>query len=365
MMLKDLKSKIGGVANRPTFSSVVGFDGFIDTLIKAVDTRSDPENFVPMKEMADFAKRISESAGRSCNIELVPGEAQLGGNALLMAQGLVHLRSDLKLIAVLGEPEIAPPFRMLTDLCREVYSLGKPSTTDALEFTDGKILLGKTESVLKIDTELLLEKVGKERLVKLLDECTLFATANWTMCSHLTEIWDYLAEEVLPLLSQKKERWFFIDLADPRKRPKQDLRQALEVLKKFQPQFKVVLGLNASEAMQVLDLYDLKEDSLQNSAKLIQQQTGLDQIVLHTKQETAAASKDEQASVSVPFCENPKKLTGAGDTFNAGYIWAAVHGFTLSESLVTAIASAGHYIREATPPTPQRILDFLHQYNMP
>lgn len=359
MPLQDLCKKIEGAAASPSFASVVGFDAFIDTLIQVVDKRSGPNTFAPMKVMNDFAQRIFDSSGRSCNIELVPGEAQLGGNAPLMAQGLVHLGSNLHLIGVLGEPEIAPPFRSLADLCKEIYSLGNPSTTDALEFMDGKILLGKTESVLKLDTGLLIQKIGKENLVHLLDECALLATTNWTMCLHLTEIWSYLADEIIPLLSKEKTRWFFIDLADPRKRSKQDLRNALETLKKFQPCFKVVLGLNASEATQVLELYDLREDSLEKAAKLIQQQTGLDQIVLHTKQVTAAASKEDHASVKVPYCENPKKLTGAGDTFNAGYMWATVHGFTLQEVLYTAVASAGHYIREATAPTPKQVISFL------
>lgn len=359
---KNLISKIEGAAKSPSFSSVVGFDGFVDTLIQAVDKRNGPTTFTPMKHMADFSQRILDSAGRSCNIELVSGEAQLGGNAPLMAQGLVHLGSTLHLIGVLGEPEIVAPFRPLADLCKEVYSLGNPSTTDAVEFKDGKILLGKTESVLKLDTELLLKKVGKENLVRLLDSCTLLAMTNWTMCPHLTEIWNYLVEEVFPHLSKEKTRWLFIDLADPLKRSKQDLKHALEVLKKFQPTFKVVLGLNASEAMQVLALYDLKEDSLEKGARQIQQQTGLDQIVLHTKWETAAASKDDQALVKVPFCETPKKLTGAGDTFNAGYMWGTAHGFTLQEALHTAIASSGHYIREATPPTPKKIITFLNRF---
>jgi hypothetical protein len=359
MPLKDLCKKIEGAATSPSFASVIGFDAFIDTLIQAVDKRSGPNTFVPMKVMNDFAERIFDSAGRSCNIELVPGEAQLGGNAPLMAQGLVHLGSNINLIGVLGEPEIAAPFRPLTNLCKEVYSLGNPSTTDALEFTDGKILLGKMESVLQLDVELLLQKVGKEQLERLLDNCTLLATTNWTMCAHLTEIWNYLADEILPLLGKEKTRWFFIDLADPRKRSKQDLKQALEVLKKFQPSFKVVLGLNASEAMQVLELYGLKEDSLEKAARLIQEKAGLDQIVLHTKQETAAASKENHALIKVPYCEKPKKLTGAGDTFNAGYMWGTVHGFTLQESLYTAIASAGHYIREATPATPKEVISFL------
>ena len=101
----------------------------------------------------------------------------------------------------------------------DIYSIAKNGHTDALEFDDGKLLLGKMSSLNDVGYDRLLNVVGKEKLIKLLSQSDLFASVNWSMLPHMTDIWKKMVEEILPELPYKdKKPVFFVDIADPEKR---------------------------------------------------------------------------------------------------------------------------------------------------
>ena len=47
-------------------------------------------------------------------------------------------------------------------------------------------------------------KIGKENLVQLLSDCDLFATVNWSMLPHMTELWKMILSDIVPLLPEKE-----------------------------------------------------------------------------------------------------------------------------------------------------------------
>ena len=73
-----------------TPSCFIGFDGFTDEIIDAVDKRWDLNEYQPMTKMAQFGGRILEYAGKSCNIELVVRETKIGGNAPILTNALLE-----------------------------------------------------------------------------------------------------------------------------------------------------------------------------------------------------------------------------------------------------------------------------------
>jgi hypothetical protein len=104
----------------------------------------------------------------------------------------------------------------------EVLSLGEPCHTDALEFEDGKLMLGKLGPISAISWELLLERVGESRLITLLTESQLLGMVNWTMIPAMNDIWEQLVRHIFPKLPTGR-RSLFIDLADPEKRTREDV----------------------------------------------------------------------------------------------------------------------------------------------
>jgi hypothetical protein len=72
-------TKIGALAR--TESALVGFDGFIDSIIHMVDVRHDmsPSGYVRLKTISAFATRCADASGKSTNIEQVLLEDRFGG----------------------------------------------------------------------------------------------------------------------------------------------------------------------------------------------------------------------------------------------------------------------------------------------
>src|SRR5436190_5666771 len=276
-------------AAAPTVASIktlVGLDGFVDNIISVVDKRTDLATFDRVKTIGHLGQKILNAAGQSSNYELVVTQQKLGGNGPIMANALAALGLDVTYVGNLGYPEIHPVFKPLADRAH-VISIAEPGYTDALEFEDGKLMLGKHESLKDVNWDNLLGRVGKERLKTLLHPVRLIGMVNWTMLPHMTRIWAKLLDEVIPSL-ERHERKLFIDLADPEKRTHADIMEALRMLTRFQDQVDVVLGLNLKESLEVADVLGLPgrtdpEAAIEDNARAIREKLHLECVVIHPR----------------------------------------------------------------------------------
>lgn len=337
-------------------SCLIGFDGFTDDLVQAVRTRESPESFIPMETISEFGQIITSSSGVSCNIEFVTKERKLGGNAPILANALIEAGHQVNFIGSIGKNNsIEPLFQDMASKCQKVISIAPSAHTDALEFNDGKVILGKHESIINICFNTLLEHVSKTELIQLFDATDLFASANWTMFPHMNELWKKLKEDILPFVSKKK-RLLFIDLADPRKRTDHDLKEALSLLTHWGPTHDVILGLNAAEAQRVALLCGL---NAQATAQEICKQLSIHAVIVHTKEGATVGSQETSIFKQSPFCAKPKITTGAGDNFNAGFCSGLLYKLSLEDSLTIAIATAGFYIRKGKSPSVKELVEYL------
>ncbi len=92
--------------------------------------------------IAKLADRLAAAAGKSTNIELVNQITKLGGNGPIMANALASFGLQVTYLGMLGYPKLHPVFGPFAQRA-EVHSIAEPGHTDALEFEDGKIMLGK------------------------------------------------------------------------------------------------------------------------------------------------------------------------------------------------------------------------------
>lgn len=337
----------------------IGFDGFTDEILSVVDTRSDEKSFQPLLTIAELGQRIHAAAGKSTNIELVLKRKKIGGNAPNITQALLESGHRIIFAGAIGEANaVEPLFQSMAARCEKVFCLCPSAHSDALEFQDGKIILGKLEILQRLDYELLLKHVSKEELVRILEESFLFVSANWTMLLHMSEIWKKIGEEILPALSLKP-RYFFIDLADPAKRSYEDLRQAVTLLRQFSSRFEVILGLNEAEAYQLAEAFEIPFSDIGEVAKNLQAKTQLAQILIHPTRYAVCATSTKLHHVEGFYCEHPLLLTGAGDNFNAGYCNGLLRGFSLQESLLCGVATSGYYVKYGKSPTLLELFHFL------
>ena len=68
--------------------TVVGFDGFVDTILQVVKTRQSPTKYTAYAKMSEWAERVAAAAGVSANFEFTQQMVKLGGNGPIMANAL-------------------------------------------------------------------------------------------------------------------------------------------------------------------------------------------------------------------------------------------------------------------------------------
>lgn len=338
----------------------MGFDGFVDSINYAVDERQDSNTFRRIDSMSDFGGRITDAAGKSCNIELVSNMLKLGGNGPILANALARFGYEVTYIGALGFPDIHPVFADFAASCKRVVPLCDPASTDALEFKDGKVMLGKMSSLTEINWLNLLKQLPEDELATLLKDMELVACVNWTMLPYMNGIYKGLGEA---LVQCGRRLRLFIDLADPRKRLTQDVVEALEILQSIQPVADVLLGLNELESEQIADALGLVTSrDLQYRAEEIRKNLGLDTILIHPRDCAYAAKDGETYHIHGPFTQNPVMTTGAGDVFNSGFCHGLLAGLSTEESLASGVCASGFYVRQSHSATQEELVDFMFDW---
>lgn len=353
------------VVNEINDKAIMGVDGFVDQILHAVETRENAEKYTRMKSLKDFGDKISKAAGLSTSVEFVPINSKLGGNGPIMANALASLGIDITYIGALGVPSIDPVFEPMLEKCK-LISIANPGQTDAVEFLDGKLMIGKREALKDVNWDKLKETVGVENLIAILDESKLIGLENWTMLPYMTDIWRGMLTEVLPHIDANKEKYIFFDLSDPADRLKVDIIEALSVIQEFSSKFKVILGLNLKEAIEIGDILGVSDGFSKVDIKTltteIAKMLNIYCLVVHPVKEAAAVCNGEYFQTLGPFEPNPKLTTGAGDNFNAGFCLGQILGLSPKESLIIGTATSGFYVRNAASPTLPKLIEFLNEW---
>jgi sugar/nucleoside kinase (ribokinase family) len=333
----------------------IGLDGFVDEIISVVDKRESAEKYTRVPTLASFGARISAAAGKSANAELVIERVKLGGNGPIMANALAAFGAHVTYIGNLGYPNLHPVFAELARRAT-VHSIAEPGFTDALEFDDGKIMMGKHASLGEVNWENLVERVGRDELERCFVAANLIGLQNWTMLPHMSDIWEHVLTEICPKMPPQPRHTFFFDLADPEKRDPRDIRKATELIGRFQEYFDVYLGLNEKESFQIGEVLGYKgapdgEEAVQAVAEFIQEKIRTSGVV--------AASAAGVVTVNGPFVGKPLISTGAGDHFNAGFCLGKLLGADNEISLQLGVGASGYYVRTAKSPGAMELADFL------
>ncbi len=242
-----------------------------------------------------------------------------------------------------------PVFHEFAKLAK-LHGLAPPAHTNALEFLDGKVMLGDLGFAVAghLGMPAATRPIGT--LPALCERASLVGMVNWTMLPHLTSIWQHAETEVFPLLSAKPRR-VFVDIADPEKRDPADLRKSLRVLKRnWTPaeangSTMVTLGLNLSEALQVavlLELPAVPEDSTDEIVALamqIRNDLGIATVssFIHA---TAAAATPTRAAFDGPSIRHPPAIS----TGRRRSLQRRLHRGRTFGILVGRIALPGHGI---------------------
>jgi sugar/nucleoside kinase (ribokinase family) len=344
------------------YNGLVGFDGFVDTILEVVEQRQAATKYTAYRSLKDFAKKVANASGKSANFEIVPTLEKLGGNGPIMAFALSTLGAPIEYIGMVGYPKAHPVFNEFGKRAK-IHGIADPGLTSALEFPDGKLMMGRHSTVNEVSWETIKKRIGDKNFAKLWNQANFIAMVNWTMLPNMSALWKKILNEFKPAKGAKRKLLFF-DLADPAKRIDADLIAALKIIGEFQQYHDVILGLNESEALHVSKVLRLKKfpstpKGYSAMAGAVREKLGLHTVVVHPVQYACGADAEGEASVEGPFTAKPKISTGAGDHFNTGFLIGRLLGLSLPHALQLAVATSGFYVRHAQSPNREQLVRFL------
>jgi hypothetical protein len=90
-------------------------------------------------------------------------------------------------------------------------------------------------------------------------------------------------------------------------------------------------------------------------------QTGIALAIHHSAFVVSAADSGDFIQPG-PYCDKPKKSTGAGDRFNAGCCFGLAHGLGDAAARAFGCAAAGFFVRHARSASHAELVEFLQQW---
>ncbi len=346
-------------------TAFVGLDGFVDEIIQVVDKRDNAETFQRLPTIAKLAGRLAGAAGKSTNIELVNQVTKLGGNGPIMANALASFGLQVAYLGTLGYPSLHPVFGPFAQ-CAEVHSIAEPGHTDALEFEDGKIMLGKHYPLKEVTWENIKTRFGQDKFLAKFQGADLVGFVNWTMLPYMSDLWAALLHELCPSLKGPRRKIFF-DLADPEKRTPADIARALDLIVCFEKYFDVLLGLNEKEAGEVGDVLGISStdhtpEGLSQLAAGINRALPVNTVIVHPVAYALAAGQGTVSRVEGPYIAKPLITTGAGDHFNSGFCLGKLLGFDNELCVLVGVTTSGHYVRTGQSPSIGDLVTMLRNW---
>lgn len=341
---------------------VTGFDGFVDEMVSVVDERQSLTDYRRIETIEHFGEKISAAAGHSSLREIVITEVDPGGCAINMGDGLASLGVPVTTFATVGEP-LHAAFAGYAEKARLISWGTEPGRTLAYEFADGKLMFSAVSQLQKFHPDALAEYLADGVFAEACASAQLIAITDWTLYPHMTACWDYLLEKVFSKLPGRPN--FFFDLVDPSTRSENDIRGMLEVLAKFEQVGNVTLGLNQNEANILSRLTDgatqtaVAPESAEEQSVELRNALKVGSVVIHSLRYAVGCAGDSVQSVWGPYCEKPKKSTGAGDRFNAGYALGAILGLKMADRLLLACSASGFFVRAGRSATVAELSAFL------
>ncbi len=361
LVAERLAPRLKLLANVPPV--VAGFDGFVDELIAVVGERRGADDWTAMTGMAELGRLITGAAGRNSLREIVVKAQDAGGCAVNLGDGLMALDVCVDYVGTVGNPR-HPAFDAFAARCRSCSPLGKVyGRTLAFEFGDGKFMFSAVGQLGEITPELVRDHLRDGAFARACAGAGLIALTNWTLYPHMTAVWKLLQKQVFSTLSHRP--WLFVDLVDPSSRAEADIHGMLAALSVFQTSCEVVLGVNLTEATvlgRLLGIGAPGGDSAGFAAHAARLRTRLsvaEVVIHHTAFNAVAHAGGAFALASGPYTPTPRKSTGAGDRFNAGYCLGLLAGYAPDERLALGAATSGFFVRAARSGDRHQVAGFL------
>lgn len=339
---------------------VLGIDGFIDQVWQVIETRTMDNNYILIDKMQKFGDIIVNRKEGGMANELIKKRRSYGGFTANTGKAIGNLDLSTILVGMYGNEEIDKIFNELRKKCT-LISIGDPVISTILEFTDGKIMMPNLDELLNFTWDDFVNKLGQDELEKILLDADIVSLGYWSNMPAFDDFINKLNENYF------KTKWpkrLFFDFANIKKRSKEAIIETFKVLERINDKIPVSLSLNEHEAVILFSYYDIEFidniEEVAQSTDNIRSTIGLDELIIHTPRYAVISSESEGVGrLEQDYCEAPVITTGAGDTFNGGYIASCLGNLKATERLALANAATRFYISNSHTPSREELLSEL------
>jgi len=329
-------------------------NNLISQLIKRLETTHFPEaniaimphfcidNYVQYgKNLESFVNEIQDIAHQGGGNLALAQNLKIGGKAANCASALSAL--GLKSFLIAKTDELG--YRVLqhlnegTDIdISHVSKDGALALTTAIELKGANIMLSDQGSLADFGPDSLTESD-----MELLKQADFVCISDWGLNDKGTE----LAQSVFGYVKDHGRGKTFFDPGDPSPKKEKTSEEINTMRKSILKEGLVdILSVNENEIERYGGLDELRQNC---------------RVDLHTKGYSASYYADKETNHIPAFEVEPKRLTGAGDAWNAGDILGEILGLTDELRLLLANATAGFYISSSEDKHPQRgdLIEFI------
>ncbi len=340
----------------------LGFDGFIDSIVKIIRHKNEDSKSTYFETSSDFAHYILEKESNNFSVELEELTNKIGGNMAIMSNALALLGPELTCIGTFGFPQVHRAFQQMPGNCT-LYSFAEPGLTTALEFKDSKILMAEMKGINQVNWKTVKDIVGEEKVIELFSGRHLISLLNWSELENSTDIWKGLLTDILPkTASLKKKAIGFFDLSDCSRKSPAKIRVALDLLKEFCAFWEVTLSLNLNEANVLYSALGTKgktAGSVHGIGDTIYRTLGISKVVIHYSTEAFCWDYNGIHHSPTVIVSEPKVLTGAGDNFNAGFCAGLLLDLDIDLALQLGHSVSGYYLRQGESPNLHQLISSI------
>lgn len=363
--LAGLQQLLRSPENDPLEKKVfVGFDGFVDKIKKAVKEKRNLKT-IYFDSIRDFADRILMACGKSGQIQMDTQRIKLGGNAPILSNTLGKLGIKTYCLGTMGYPGRHKVFSDMNSLC-EVISVLEPGLSDAVEFSDGKVIFSELEVFEQYTWQYIKKTAGLERVSESVSDSSLIAFVDWANLPHASDIWQGMLDEIIKP-SKRRDFLFLFDLCDPSKKTSQQIDEVLDLISSFSPYGKVTLGLNENETLKIwatIRGVDFIRDRskippVTEAGDFLYKSMNIDTLLVHPVDRSIVYRPHETIELKGRLVTEPRVLTGGGDNLNAAFCLGLLSGFTIPQCMLLGMATSGAYIENGVSPDRPEIINYL------
>ncbi len=348
-------------------SAILGIDGMVDEVWELVDSRNSDTDFSKITKLIDFGNALTQRKTGGIAKERLLKRRISGGFVCNTGRAVAKLGLKTSFLGMFGQNGINKMFDEFNDLAT-LYSLGEPANIHILEFSDGKIMMPNLEPIINLKWEDVLAVYPLEEL-KNMFKTDIIGVGYW---SNIYDFDNILANIVKIAKEGGVAKRIFHDFANLNKRSVEALKEALQTLKEQNEFLPQTLSLNEHEGGILCRALNIEypeninsPDSVLPALKAVekaQEIIGIDEVIIHSLYFAVAATKTNGSYYAMQnYCENPVKTTGAGDTFNGGYMAVSLTNLTGEEKLCVANSTTYCYVSTGNAPTLEQVINEVNR----